>query len=241
MERKEHPRAGCAEPSPMGCSRPAAGTGSQLLPRAWQDRALLHPYFIASSLAALQGWVWVTLVLSGDVSAGAAGRGVDGLCSLCLADDTASSLVFLPSGAGGSCHCPQLPGSLAPLWVCSLAHREAVRGCGFPVIPRFYIFLLWKAHHLLPTVEQLIQELCGGGHSAELEHKSWGFTEAAFLAAVPSYHRLYYIFISLPMLIPVFIPWCSACLCWQMTLAYIVYSLRVSQVCFFFFFNVCKF
>lgn len=63
MEQKEHPWSGCAARRlPLRGARargdgprPAAGTRSQLLLGARQDRALLHPYFITSSLADLQG------------------------------------------------------------------------------------------------------------------------------------------------------------------------------------------
>lgn len=78
-----------------------------------------------------------------------------------------------------------------------------------------YTFPLAKVRRILPTAQQLIQDV-NRGHLqvvcgrpllfAELERKSWVFTEAVFLTALPVYHGVYYVFISLRMLIPVFIP-----------------------------------
>ena len=127
-------------------------------------------------------------------------------------------LYSLLPGAGWSFPFPKLPGIPAlscPRGFAPLVHRGGVRDCGFPSITRSYTFPLLKAHHILPAVEQLIPGMNGGhlqvvcGRAllfAELERKSWVFTEAAFLAALLIYHGVYYVFISLLMLIPVFIP-----------------------------------
>lgn len=218
MERKEHPWSGCAglgSGSPWDGPGLAAASGSQLLLGAWQDRALLHTYFIASSLADLQGcclaeclccWGRMELLEPRSGWMGSAASALE----MTQHPHLYSLLLELVAAAIA-------PSTLAAwhLYGFSGWCIGAVRGCGFPSIPRSLMQSPPPPSHSGTT--NLRPGLCGGGHSAELGHKSWVFTAAAFLAALPSYHRLYYIFISLPMLIPVFIPWCSACLCWQMT------------------------
>lgn len=217
MERKEHPRAHGTLPARCRHREPIAAEGLAgqgpspsifhcLLsrwPAALAESEWLCCWVEVSALLALQPlpWRWHSILT----------------CSLLLEPVGA---VIAPSSLGAWHHYGFALWPIGKLWgaVVSLPSPDFTPfPCGKPTSS----FPQWN--NWSKTRAEGVSGLCGGGHSAELEHKSWLFTAAAFLAAVPSYHKLYYIFISLPMLIPVFIPWCSACLCWQMTLSYIVF------------------